>query len=47
MGAGKDYVMRYLSKRGIFPLENIVIIDPDRIKNLMPEWKIYIEHKLK
>ena len=29
-GAGKGYVMSWLSKCGIFPLENVVHIDSDR-----------------
>mmetsp|Transcript_34312 Transcript_34312/g.80249 ORF Transcript_34312/g.80249 Transcript_34312/m.80249 type:complete len:686 (-) Transcript_34312:71-2128(-) len=44
MGAGKGYVMRWLSKQGVFPLENVVRIDPDYFKSVMPEWAGYIKH---
>jgi hypothetical protein len=43
MGAGKGYVISWMSKNGIFPLEDIVHIDPDHFKELMPEWAAYME----
>ena len=42
MGAGKGYTMRYMSSHGYFPLENVVRIDPDYIKTVMPEWNGYL-----
>lgn len=42
MGSGKGWVMSWLSRHNIFPLEHIVHIDPDYFKGLMPEWKGYI-----
>jgi len=39
MGAGKGYVLNWLSQNGIFPLEHVVKIDPDHFKVCMPEWK--------
>ena len=36
------YVMSWLSKCGIFPLENVVHIDSDRFKHVMPEWDGYM-----
>ena len=42
MGAGKGYALGWMSSEGIFPLENIVHIDPDHFKRVMPEWKGYI-----
>lgn len=41
MGAGKGFTVKWLSRNGFFPLENIVRIDPDYIKRLMPEWSGY------
>lgn len=41
MGAGKGYVLRWLSRTGVFPLDNIVNIDPDHFKSAMPEWEGY------
>jgi len=41
MGAGKGYVLSWMSKNGYFPLEDIVHIDPDHFKRLMPEWDGY------
>jgi hypothetical protein len=44
MGAGKGYALNWLSKQGLFPLEQIVHIDPDYFKRVMPEWKSYISN---
>ncbi|KAL1507417.1 hypothetical protein AB1Y20_008258 [Prymnesium parvum] len=41
MGAGKGYALSWMSKHGYFPLEDIVHIDPDHFKKLMPEWEEY------
>jgi len=41
MGVGKGYCMNWMSKNGFFPLENIVHVDPDAFKALMPEWTKY------
>jgi hypothetical protein len=37
MGVGKGHVMRWLEKRGLFPLQSFVIVDPDIIRELLPE----------
>ncbi|KAJ8614254.1 hypothetical protein CTAYLR_001107 [Chrysophaeum taylorii] len=42
MGAGKGYALHWLSEHGYFPLEDIVHIDPDRFKEMMPEWPGYV-----
>jgi hypothetical protein len=42
MGAGKGHVLSWMSENGYFPLEDIVHIDPDHFKKLMPEWKEYV-----
>ena len=44
MGSGKGYALNWLSKQGFFPLEQIVHIDPDFFKRVMPEWKQYVSH---
>eukprot|EP00929_Paragymnodinium_shiwhaense_P118126 TRINITY_DN8984_c0_g1_i1.p1 TRINITY_DN8984_c0_g1~~TRINITY_DN8984_c0_g1_i1.p1 ORF type:complete len:750 (+),score=129.74 TRINITY_DN8984_c0_g1_i1:99-2348(+) len=44
MGAGKGHTMNWLSKQNFFPLEDIVHIDPDHFKRLMPEWEGYTTH---
>ena len=41
MGAGKGYALQWMSDHGFFPLENIVHIDPDHFKSVMPEWDGY------
>lgn len=43
MGAGKGYALHWLSEHGYFPLEDIVHVDPDRFKEMMPEWNGYVE----
>jgi predicted ABC-type ATPase len=44
MGAGKSYTIRKFSEMNLFPLLAFVIIDPDRIKCMLPEMKKFIEH---
>eukprot|EP00658_Telonema_sp_P-2_P050202 TRINITY_DN3824_c0_g1_i3.p1 TRINITY_DN3824_c0_g1~~TRINITY_DN3824_c0_g1_i3.p1 ORF type:complete len:803 (-),score=152.20 TRINITY_DN3824_c0_g1_i3:26-2434(-) len=44
MGAGKGYAMSWMSRHGVFPLEQIVHIDPDYFKHTMPEWKGYVRY---
>ena len=41
MGAGKGYALQWMSDSGFFPLDNIVHIDPDHFKSVMPEWEGY------
>jgi len=43
MGAGKGHAMRWLSRQGFLPLEMVCRIDPDIIKQLMPEWESYVK----
>ena len=42
MGAGKSRTMTWLSDNGIFPLSEIVQIDPDLFKTALPEWDEYV-----
>jgi dephospho-CoA kinase len=43
MGSGKSFTIRKFSEMNIFPLIAFVIIDPDRIKCMLPEMKDFIE----
>lgn len=43
MGAGKSYTMNVLVRKGRFPLTAFVIVDPDEIRRLLPEFHMYIE----
>ena len=38
MGAGKSRTMGWLSEHGLFPLSQVVQVDPDLFKPAMPEW---------
>ncbi|CAE7607001.1 unnamed protein product [Symbiodinium sp. CCMP2456] len=44
MGVGKGYALAWMSQKGIFPLEDIVHIDPDHFKQVMPEWPAFLEY---
>lgn len=41
-GAGKSHVLSWLSKRGLFPLHSFVVVDPDHLREKLPETKEYI-----
>ncbi|GAB5033874.1 zeta p-loop nucleoside triphosphate hydrolase [Nannochloropsis oceanica] len=43
MGAGKSHTLKWLAKRGFFPLDDFVLADPDVIRNELPEIEGYIE----
>jgi len=43
MGAGKGYVMEWMQKQGCLPLNQFVIVDPDEIRQKLPEWKGYVD----
>ncbi len=43
MGAGKGHTIAWMARQGYFPVENIVRIDPDYFKLVMPEWPGYRE----
>jgi len=42
MGAGKGFVRKWMNDNGYWPLENFVIVDPDAIRQVLPEWKDYV-----
>ena len=41
------YALSWMSANGYFPLEHIVHVDPDRFKQMMPEWDGYVARNLK
>jgi len=43
MGVGKGYVMKWMSDQGYFNLEDVVHVDPDFFKSVMPEKDGYIK----
>ena len=43
MGAGKGYVMKWLASLGLFPLDAFVRVDPDELRELLPETENYIK----
>ncbi len=42
MGAGKSHTLRVLVEKSRFPLPAFVIVDPDEIRRLLPEYHMYI-----
>ncbi|CAM9706398.1 unnamed protein product [Ectocarpus fasciculatus] len=42
MGAGKSHVMGVLGERGLFPMEDFVQVDPDRLRRRLPEMEGYV-----
>ena len=42
MGAGKSHTMNVLVKKGRFPLNAFVVVDPDEIRRLLPEFHMYV-----
>jgi len=44
-GAGKGYVVSWMSDHTIFHLSDIVCIDPDHFKEAMPEWQGYLQRR--
>ncbi|KAJ8599389.1 hypothetical protein CTAYLR_007034, partial [Chrysophaeum taylorii] len=47
MGAGKGWVMNWMSAQEILPLRRIVHVDADRFKQMMPEWTGYVRRDKK
>jgi len=43
MGAGKSHVMKTLLDKALFPLKAFVMVDPDEIRHLLPEYHVYID----
>ena len=43
MGAGKSYTMRKLVENGQFPLIAFITVDPDQIRQKLPEFQLYVE----
>uniref|UniRef100_A0A7S1BFA9 Zeta toxin domain-containing protein n=1 Tax=Corethron hystrix TaxID=216773 RepID=A0A7S1BFA9_9STRA len=43
MGAGKGHTIRNLVERKLLPLQGFVVVDPDEVRQFLPEYKIYIK----
>ena len=43
MGAGKTHTIKRLHAQGQFPLESFVSVDPDVIRQFLPEFHVYVE----
>jgi predicted kinase len=43
MGAGKSFTVHRLYQQGLFPLRSFVIVDPDEIRRLLPEFRVYLD----
>ncbi|KAF0852984.1 conserved mitochondrial P-loop NTPase superfamily member [Andalucia godoyi] len=41
MGSGKSHVLRHLSCSKLFPLDSYVLLDPDHIKDKLPEMELF------
>jgi len=42
MGAGKGYVIEWMQRHEYLPLDEFVVVDPDRIRTCLPEWNGYL-----
>lgn len=42
-GVGKSTSLRWMHASGIFPLDRFVIVDPDAIRTLLPEWADFVK----
>jgi predicted kinase len=43
MGAGKSFTVQRLDEQGLFPLRWFVMVDPDEIRRLLPEFRTYLQ----
>jgi hypothetical protein len=44
MGAGKGYIRDWMNDRGYLPVDRFVVVDPDAIRQALPEWEDYVKH---
>jgi Zeta toxin len=44
MGAGKSHTIRLLNRRGLFPTNSFITIDPDQIRQKFPEFEWFLRH---
>jgi predicted kinase len=42
MGAGKSHTLDFINERGSFPLSGFVLIDPDQVRQRLPEFSLLI-----
>lgn len=43
MGAGKGFVMKWMEDQGCMPLKQFITVDPDAIRQALPEWEGYVK----
>lgn len=43
MGAGKSHTVKYLHQQGLFPLNAFVTVDPDAVRQQLPEFPFILE----
>ena len=43
MGAGKTYTLEWLHRQAYFPLHDYVVVDPDHIRRMLPEFHVYVQ----
>lgn len=44
MGSGKSHTLRWLERKGYFPLSSFVVVDPDHIRHLLREYPHYVQN---
>lgn len=44
MGAGKSHSIRALHEARHFPLDSFVLVDPDEIRRMLPEFELYLDY---
>lgn len=44
MGAGKSHTIKVLHRKGRFPLQSFLTVDPDQIRHRLPEFQSYVEN---
>lgn len=44
MGAGKGYIRDWMQAQGFLPVERFVVVDPDAIRQALPEWEDYAKN---
>lgn len=45
-GAGKGHTIEWLYQNDLFPFDAFVNVDPDKIRNLLPEFNTYIQYNI-
>mmetsp|Transcript_91558 Transcript_91558/g.259227 ORF Transcript_91558/g.259227 Transcript_91558/m.259227 type:complete len:370 (+) Transcript_91558:52-1161(+) len=43
MGVGKGYVQHWMNEHKMLDLKHFVVVDPDKIRTMLPEWDSYVK----